>query len=103
MPAIASQPPPLSRLLPQYSLLPPWKITGSAPVSHLKNADSSLYALMVGRYALLTNSMVGEVVKVFDHDLFENIQVSNQNVGPLTNIKPAFYTQMNDIPIKHKI
>ena len=37
----------------------------------------------------LTYSMVTEVVKIFNQDLFEDIQISNENVGLLTNVKPA--------------
>ena len=37
----------------------------------------------------LTYSMVSEVVKNFHHYLFQNIQVGDQNVRLLTNIKPA--------------
>ena len=37
----------------------------------------------------LTYSMVTEVVKIFNQDLFEDIQISNENIGLLTNVKPA--------------
>ena len=38
--------------------------------------------------------MVYEVFKVLHHDLLENIQVSDQNVGLLTNIKAELYTNI---------
>ena len=33
--------------------------------------------------------MIAEVVKILDHDLFENIQVGDQDIGLLTNVVPA--------------
>ena len=33
--------------------------------------------------------MVTEVVKVFNQDLFEHVQVSDQNVWPLPNVEPV--------------
>jgi hypothetical protein len=33
--------------------------------------------------------MVSEVIKLFHHNLFENIQVGDQNIGLLTDIKSA--------------
>ena len=42
----------------------------------------------------LTYSMVTEVVKIFNQDLFEDIQIGNENVGLLTNVKSALITQL---------
>ena len=33
--------------------------------------------------------MIAEVVKIFNHDLLDNFQVSNQDVGLLTNVVPG--------------
>ena len=33
--------------------------------------------------------MIRELVKLFDHDLFENIQVSDHNVWLLSNVDPV--------------
>jgi hypothetical protein len=41
----------------------------------------------IGGYISLTYSVVSEVVKLFHQNLFENIQISDQNVGLLTDIK----------------
>ena len=40
--------------------------------------------------------MVSEIVKLFHHNLFENVQVGDQNVGLLTDIKSALHTKIND-------
>ena len=42
-----------------------------------------------GRYASLTYRMISEIIKLFHQNLFENVQVSDQNVGLLTDIKSA--------------
>ena len=49
-----------------------------------------------GRYASLTYSMVSEIVKLLHHNLFDNIQVCDHNVGLLTDIKSALRTQINN-------
>ena len=47
-----------------------------------------------GRYATLTYSMISEAVKLLHHNLFENVQVSDQNIGLLTDIKSELHTQI---------
>ena len=39
--------------------------------------------------AVITHSMVTEVVEVFNQDLFEHVQVADQNVGLLSNVVPS--------------
>ena len=43
--------------------------------------------------------MIWELVKLFDHDLYENIQVSNHNVRLLSNVDPACRDENNNIII----
>jgi hypothetical protein len=50
----------------------------------------------IGGYISLTYSMVSEVIKLFHHNLFEDIQVCNQNDRLLTDIKPALHNITND-------
>lgn len=33
--------------------------------------------------------MIAEVVKILHHDLFQKVQISDQNVGLLANVVPA--------------
>ena len=40
--------------------------------------------------------MVSEIVELLHHNLFENVQVGDQNVGLLTDIKSALHTKIND-------
>ena len=39
--------------------------------------------------AIITYSMVTEVVEVFNQYLFEHVQVTDQNVGLLSNVVPS--------------
>ena len=49
-----------------------------------------MYILMLGMLnSSVTYSMISEVVKLFHHNLFEHVQVSYQNIGLLTDVKPA--------------
>ena len=38
--------------------------------------------------------MIREVVKIFDQDLFENIQVGDQDVGLLANVVPTHHKNL---------
>ena len=50
-----------------------------------------------GRYASWTYSMVSEIIKLLHHNLFDNVQVCDHNVGLLTDIKSAlYYKQINN-------
>ena len=41
--------------------------------------------------------MVSEIIKLLHHNLFDNVQVCDQNVGLLTDIKSAlYYKQINN-------
>ena len=39
-----------------------------------------------GRYASLTYRMISEIIKLFHQNLFENVQVGDQNVGICVSI-----------------
>ena len=39
--------------------------------------------------SLYTHRVIGKVVKFFDHNLFENVQVRNQNKRSLANVHPG--------------
>ena len=49
-----------------------------------------------GRYASWTYSMISEIIKLLHHNLFDNVQVCDHNVGLLTDIKSALHTQINN-------
>ena len=53
-----------------------------------------IYGTGRGRYATLTYSMISEAVKLLHHNLFENVHVSDQNVGLLTDIKSELHIQI---------
>ena len=55
-----------------------------------------MHALMLGMLeSSVTYSMISEIVKLFHHNLFEHVQVSDQNVGLLTDIKSALILHDN--------
>ena len=42
-----------------------------------------------------TYSMINEAVKVLHHNLLENVQIGDQNIGLLTDIKSALLCNNN--------